>query len=399
MDKSFYRNCVLIGAAVLMGAIASATPTVSGLKATKLSPWGLAIDYTISNATAEDESLKPGFEVTCNGTTYSPKTLLGDASFSNGVHRVYWNAAKDGITAKLADATVRIVYYPLYCVVTLSAGPDATSYPVAYLDAEPTGGFNTDEYKTSKLVLKRVNQGTFIMGETQTTYSQGSYVPNESCRVTLTKPFYMGLFEVTRQQWYQVMGTAVTALAQNETKALNYVSYDMIRGDNEGAKWPSSNNVDGDSFFGKLRARTDLDFDLPTEAQWEYACRAGTTTIYSYGIDADGKYMWYTENSTNKIQNVGTRLPNPWGFYDMHGNVSEWCLNKVSTMYGIDPKGLDSSSTGSNNKSFYREARGGYAVGAAKVCASYSKDSANESTHVSAFASKWVGFRIAWTLP
>ena len=110
--------------------------------------------------------------------------------------------------------------------------------------------------------------------------------------------------------------------------------------------WPSSSAVDSSSFLGKLRARTGLDFDLPTEAQWEYACRAGTTTTYSYGDSADGNYMWYTDSSSSQTHEVGTKQPNPWGLYDMHGNVQEWCLDwrAGSLGGGIDPKGSSSRS-------------------------------------------------------
>jgi formylglycine-generating enzyme required for sulfatase activity len=116
--------------------------------------------------------------------------------------------------------------------------------------------------------------------------------------------------------------------------------------------------------MGKLRARTGLDFDLPTEAQWEYACRAGTTTTYSYGNSADGNYMWYDSNSNSKTHVVGTKQPNLWGLYDMHGNVSEWCLDWYGTLsYGTDPKG---SSSGSN-----RVKRGGSWYYYAGSCASF----------------------------
>ena len=115
----------------------------------------------------------------------------------------------------------------------------------------------------------------------------------------------------------------------------------MIRGSSNGAEWPSSAAVDSSSFMGKLRARTGLNFDLPTEAQWEYACRAGTTTKYSYGDSGNGDYMWYYGNSCMKTHKVGTKLPNPWGLYDMHGNVYEWCLDWYASDLsgGTDPKG------------------------------------------------------------
>ena len=208
------------------------------------------------------------------------------------------------------------------------------------MNTEPKGGFNQTEYKTTKLVLKRVDAGSFKMQNSST--------------VKLTKSFYMGLFEVTQKQWYQVTGSnpcSSTSYGKGDAYPVHYVSYNDIRGSSKGANWPTSNAVDSSSFLGKLRSRAGLEFDLPTEAQWEYTCRAGTTTTYSYGNNANGDYMWYDDNaSASHI--VGTKKANPWGFYDMHGNVWEWCLDWHGTLsYGTDPGG---SSSGS-----YRVRRGG----------------------------------------
>ena len=389
MDKSFYWNCVLMSAAVLMRSIASATPTVSGLKVTSIAPWGLAIDYTVSGATDAEQPATPGVKVVHNGQTYKTKTILGEASFTNGAHRIYWNAAKDGITATLENATVQLIYKPvrtaansLYCVIDLSGGANATSYPVTFLNEEPDGGFNTEEYKTIKLVLKRVNPGTFIIGADQTA---------ETNRVTLTKPFYMGIFEVTERQRQLIVGAETPVGSMYPASGSNY---DDIRGD---SSWPESNRVSDNSFMGKLRVRTGLDFDLPTEAQWEYACRAGTRSLYWFGEAEDGEYMWCNANSDNKAHIVGTRKPNPWGFYDMYGNLREWCLD-VYDQYqlpsGIDPVGPSSSKMGAVNVNIYRVVRGGdYRGSPTSVCRSYQL-----SSSTTGFLT-YYGFRLALTLP
>ena len=232
----------------------------------------------------------------------------------------------------------------LYCVIDLSAGPDAGKYPVSYLAAEPKGGFNTDEYKTTKLVLRRIDPGTFIMGENQ---------KDESHRVKITKPFYMGIFELTQKQYALVTGNA-PAKYSGDMRPVEWVSYNNIRGSSNGAQWPASSAVDVDSFMGKFRERTGLEFDLPTKAQWEYACRAGTTSTYNNGGDSEddmkvlGRYKGnqfdgkggYSQHTT-----VGSYLPNAWGLYDMHGNVSERCLDWDGALtFGTDPKGVSVGS-------------------------------------------------------
>ena len=304
------------------------------------------------------------------GKTYRTSNFTRKPTYEKGRHALIWDAAADDVTLQSTNVIFSVSIeeiWPSYCVVDLSSGADSESCPTAYLSSEPEDGFNTEEYKTTKLVLKRVDAGSFIMGYDQTDVSH---------RVTLTKPFYMGLFEVTQKQWELVMGSN-PARYKGDMRPIENVSYNMIRGSSAGAQWPASNAVDADSFLGRLRARTGVAFDLPTEAQWEYACRAGTTTVYSYGDSAAGAYMWYNDNSDSQTHEVGAKLPNPWGFYDLHGNVWEWCLDWYGDLlFGVDPNG---SSSGSS-----RVERGGSCYNYASICtSSYRYNSSPSSAYSS----------------
>ena len=280
-----------------------------------------------------------------------------------------------------------------YCVIDLSAGANAASYPVSYLAVPPTGGFNTDEYKTAKLVLRRIEPGTFIMGDDQS---------DETHRVTLTEPFYCGVFEVTQRQYELVMGERpgyFTNALYYATRPVERVSYDMIRGTSAGAGWPGTSAVDADSFIGKLRAKTGiLGFDLPTEAQWEYACRAGTTSVYNSGgntksdLNLLGRYVDNGGSSgagnpgcgpSGGSAKVGSYRPNAWGLYDMHGNVWERCLDWYSNSlsYGINPHG---TLSGTNHVT-----RGGSWYHSTQSCRSASR----ESSHPAGRANR-DGFRL-----
>jgi formylglycine-generating enzyme required for sulfatase activity len=325
MRKLLLLVCSIVGATLF------AAPKVTGLSVTPIAPLGLALDYNVSGA---ENGGYLCVSMSVNGTNCVAKALTGATNCVDGAHRVYWNMAKDGITLEKADISVEVKYVAgvgaRYCVIDLSGDSTAESYPVTYFFAEatePSEAFNTNEYKTAKLVLKRVDAGEFFMGEDQTS--------PDANKVIFTKPFYMGLFEVTQKQWKLVMGENENpSYFPGDTNPVEQVSYDMIRGSSEGANWPKTNSVDATSFLGKLRARTGIDFDLPTEAQWEYTCRAGTTTTYSYDGGANGDYMWYDGNSSNSSHEVGTKKMNPWGFYDMHGNVWEWCLDWYASSSG-----------------------------------------------------------------
>jgi len=262
----------------------------------------------------------------------------------------------------------------LYLVVDLTGSP---SYPVTYLDAVPPGGW-TDEHKTTKLVLRRIPATTpdFTMGSPSGELGREPWDPGSETQrqVTLTSDFYLGVFEVTQRQWELVVGNKPSWFnnaTYYQTRPVETVSYNDIRGSSAGAGWPANGNVDASSFMGKLRDRTGLPLDLPTESQWEYACRAGTGTalnsgynLTSTGQDARmaevGRY-WYNGGSSYSqscapsagTAAAGSYLANQWGLYDMHGNVWEWCLDWYATNPGgvTDPPGASSGS--------YRVSRGG----------------------------------------
>ena len=257
-----------------------------------------------------------------------------------------------------------------YLVIDLSGGPNAASYPVSNLTDIPSGGW-TDEYKTTKLVLRRIDPGTFTMGSPEN--EAGRQSSEAQHEVTLTHSYYIGVFELTQRQWELVMGNRPSAFSNTvcyATRPVERVSYNQIRGANLGKYWPQMNAVDEASFMGKLRAKTGRLFDLPTEAQWEYACRAGTTTALNSGknlsapsgVDANmaevGRYYYNSGSYNNSYDyngstdetgtaKVGSYMPNTWGLYDMHGNVGELCLDwyQANIATGVtDPVGPETGT-------------------------------------------------------
>jgi len=214
---------------------------------------------------------------------------------------------------------------PLYLLVDVSGGPQAEKYPVSWLRAEPRGGW-TKEHKTTKIVLRRIDAGEYIV--------QGGV------KVKLSRPFYIGVFEVTQRQYELVMGVNPSEFKSDATgnvaacRPVERVSWSTIRGGvSTGTEITASSP---DSFMKRLVTKTGLPgFDLPIEVQWEIACRAGSSSEYgsflngasveSVTLSKLGKVAWYKDNSASTTHAVGGKRPNPWGLYDMQGNVSEWC--------------------------------------------------------------------------
>ena len=206
-----------------------------------------------------------------------------------------------------------------YMIVDLTRS--GKNWAISYLDGIPKGGWS-DEFKTKKIVLRRIEPGSFE-------YQRGK-------SVKITKPFYIGVFEVTQKQ-YEMTMKANPSEFKGDMRPVERVSYYDIRGRDKGMHWPKDNDVDDDSYIGKMRKRFGLEFDLPTEAQWEYACRAGTTGDFNVkGAEMNklGKYAGNGGLDDNHVK-VGSFMPNKWGLYDMHGNVWELCKD----LWGTYPAG------------------------------------------------------------
>ena len=176
--------------------------------------------------------------------------------------------------------------------------------------------------------------GTFTMGSPKSEKHRDDDETQHA--VTLTEGFWLGKHEVTQAQWKSIMGTNPSWFKGADLPV-------------ETVAWH-----DATSFCEKLTQRerkagrlpAGMSYQLPTEAQWEYACRAGTSTRFYYGDDPGytqlGKYAWYRDNSL-RTHPVGLKLPNAWGLHDMYGNVWEWCMDWYSSSYPggsvNDPKG------------------------------------------------------------
>jgi formylglycine-generating enzyme required for sulfatase activity len=214
--------------------------------------------------------------------------------------------------------------------------------------------------------------GTFLMGSPAA--EEGREDNESQHRVTLTKGFWLAQTECTQSQWKAVMGTSPSKF--------------------EGPRLPVEQVTweDAMEWCGKMNASAqDLlvgwTWTLPTEAQWEYACRAGLTGPYA-GTSLDG-LGWYSSNSGDRAHPVGSKKANPWGFYDMHGNVFEWCLD----YYDDYPSGTVTDPSGATTGSG-RVLRGGWWGHSARLCRS-----AYRNRNAPGYRYSSVGFRPAVSLP
>ena len=292
---------------------------------------------------------------------------------SSGQHKTLWRPDDSFFGVVTEDMRIKVEVEEQGDLTTYMV-VDLENDSISYRSKAPEGGW-PEEYKLTKLVLRKIPAGTFTMGSPEDELGRsGNETPHT---VTISKDFYIGVFEITQKQYELITGDDPSEY-KGGARPVEHVSYKMLRGSEKGAAWPANGDVDDASFLGKLRAKAGMNFDLPTEAMWEMACRAETTTALNDGsnltnqfVDGSlaklGRYGANREDGAGGFGEhtvVGSYLPNAWGLYDMHGNVMEWCLDWYAGYDGdaTDPVGGESGT--------YRIIRGGGYVKTAYDCRS-----------------------------
>lgn len=273
------------------------------------------------------------------------------------VRTIEWKPDYNKACAPLGSASLRpiVTTWPVddppdYMVVDLAVQSSARVRYYAATNDLPGGLFDNEAYRTTLLVMRKVPAKgvTWTMGsvsESGRNPDAGSgNDPEKTHEVAFDSNYWMAIFPTTQGQWAMVMGTARSATHIGQPRLLRpmeSVCYCDVRestSQSENAAYQYPNGPCPDSFLGVLRRRSGLDFDLPSDAEWEYACRAGNGEglwgngkTYENRNSRDdrvpGRYQYNQPTSTRTTAPVGSYEPNSWGIYDMHGNVFEWCLD------------------------------------------------------------------------
>lgn len=354
------NKLAMLGCAALFAANAFCDVTITGVSSRQRWPWNnlVDVDFTINGNAGDPYSID--ISATCNSgaTTLTAKTFASEPVAAAGAQsRVVWDLGADYPDLKADDFIVTVTATPLkdstpvYMVVDLSKGAGATSYPVRYTTTAPTtvaGELNP--CKTTELWLRRIKAGTVKMGGGSACDVSAGY---KTHTVTLTDDFYIGIFPITYAQYQNIGQTVATSRSlmhfTNETcsatRPLDSVTFPCLR--DSAYLCPQDPSIhDSRSILGRLRARTGLDFDLPTEWQWEYAIRAGkfvggngdrySGATYRMRKTPSSTYEYYSQermwNTQYGTTYVDAGRPNDWGIYLVYGNVWEWCINSSMTI-------------------------------------------------------------------
>ena len=318
----------------------------------------------------------------------------GDGATSE--HVCYWAADRswkgdvgDKVDVKAVVKAWAVNAPPDYMVVDILPVSGVVRYYESP-DQLPDGGVTSKVYKTDRIVMRKIPAKgvTYVMGSPSTEVGRVGRVNDGGVEtqhyVTLTNDYYIGVYELTRQQYIHVTdrkiqdASSATKLWPENVEGDNacipathdiykWFDYNQMRG--EDFNWPTTGYAVG-GVLGTFRKNLGVDFDLPTEAQWEYACRAGVGSALYTGEELSSQTVsenldeiaWYAGNSENHYHPVGMLKPNGFGLYDMLGNVAEhvldWRQDDLGTEAVVEPVGPETGSYavprgGSYNKDAY----------------------------------------------
>jgi formylglycine-generating enzyme required for sulfatase activity len=209
-----------------------------------------------------------------------------------------------------------------------------------------------------------IQGGSFLMGSPDDEKGRGDF--EGPVHTVELDGFWMSKFPVTQAQYHTIMESNPSNFQKKIVLSKGFLGFgrDVKKEINPNHPVENVSWNDAMEFCRKLSQRTGKTFTLPTEAQWEYACRAGTTTRFYFGDDENrlGEYAWFYGNSNSQTHPVGQKTPNAWGLYDMHGNVFEWCLDWYGSYTSGTKRNPVGPGSGSNRVGrggcWYRDARG-----------------------------------------
>lgn len=373
---------ISVGAA----AVLSAAPTVSvDTVAVTSDGRGLTVGYTVAGDYA---IVTPEILADDGNGDYAPvaaRYVVGvygeiNRCVSAASHSFTWVPGAD-FPHQAKDVRVRLTAWsrsapPDFMAVDLDFAQEVRFYTSA--EAVP-GGLDDVRYKTSVLLMRKIPAAgvSWKMGSPDSESVIGRNSDREKLHtITFTADYYCAIFPVTQGQYRRVVGSLPSNSEPKNDNTydvpVNAVSWNDVRGEAAPGgdyEWPAKGHaVVSTSPIGKFRAWVGgaVEFDLPTDAQWEYACRAGTGTAWNHGESTTNRLdeiAWWKDNAGNTTHPVGQKKPNRWGIYDMHGNVYEYVLDyyvkPMPCLDEVDPTGPDfahSSGTGA------RLCRGGNAL-------------------------------------
>ena len=350
---------------LLLCGMAVAAPKAENVTMTQAGSREVVITYTLTAAPAVvtldiETNTASGAWVSIGGEHV--QRVAGDVNrqvSGKETYSISWMPDRDWPGNLVESGRVRAVVtaWPLdntpdYLVVSLLT---TTNLPTAryYTSTNflPGGLLANPAYRTSSIVMRKIlaKDVTWTMGSVNEVNRTEREVPHA---VTLTNNYYIGVFEMTQRQWALVFGrynsNYFTAEPDHAMRPVEQVCFNQIRNSDglaakEGYDWPDPPFKD--SMLGTLRTKTGIDFDLPSDAQWEFACRAGngeglwndgstyTNHLHDLHLDRLARNAnnlgspSTTSDASAGTAIVGSYAPNAWGLYDMHGNVGEWCLD------------------------------------------------------------------------